>query len=257
MDFGTIFGILSAAGLIVYASLFGADFRTFLQTFFDVSSVCIVLLGSVSTVFIMYPMRSLIGIPKILWKCFFYSAIEPKDLIILIVQLSEKARKESILSLEKVKVPYPFMARGIQLIADGTEQTLLRNILDIDMSLMQQRHWRGQDIFKSLGTYAPAFGMIGTLIGLVQMLRQMDDPTTIGPAMAVALLTTLYGSVLANVVFLPLAKKLEERSKEEYQNMELMREGMLAIHKGEHPSIIKEKLHSFLPGSRRNVFRKW
>jgi chemotaxis protein MotA len=116
---------------------------------------------------------------------------------------------------------------------------------------MQQRHWRGQDIFKSLGTYAPAFGMIGTLIGLVQMLRQMDDPSTIGPAMAVALLTTLYGSLLANVIFLPLAKKLEERSKEEFQNMELMREGLLAIQKGEHPAIIREKLRSFLPGSSR------
>jgi chemotaxis protein MotA len=202
-------------------------------------------------------MRSLTGIPKILWKCFFYSPINPRDLIFLIVQLSEKARKESILALEKIQLPYPFMNRGIQLIADGTEQVLLRNILDIDMSLMQQRHWRGQDIFKSLGAYAPAFGMIGTLIGLVQMLRQMDDPTTIGPAMAVALLTTLYGSLLANIVFLPLAKKLEERSKEEYQNMELMREGMLAIQKGEHPAIIKEKLRSFLPSSRRSSRQTW
>jgi chemotaxis protein MotA len=251
MDFGTIFGIIAAMGLIIYACMFGADFNTFLQTFFDFPSVCIVLFGSMSTILIMFPLGNLKGVLKVFLKCFFYSSVNPRDLISQIVQLSEKARKESVLSLERVRVPYPFMARGIQLIADGTEQVLLRNILDIDMALMQQRHSRGQDIFKSMGTYAPAFGMIGTLIGLVQMLRQMDDPSTIGPAMAVALLTTLYGSLLANVIFLPMAKKLEERSKEEYQNMELMREGLLAIQKGEHPAIIREKLRSFLPNSTR------
>ncbi|MDR1242564.1 MAG: MotA/TolQ/ExbB proton channel family protein [Deltaproteobacteria bacterium] len=251
MDFGTIFGILSATGLIVYACMFGADLGTFIQTFVDLSSVCIVFLGSIATVFIMYPLHHLKGILKVLLKCFFYTPINSADIVTQIVRLSEKARRESILALEKARVPYPFMNRGIQLIADGTEQILLRNILDIDMSLMQQRHWRGQDVFKSLGTYAPAFGMIGTLIGLVQMLRQMDDPATIGPAMAVALLTTLYGSLMANVIFLPLAKKLEERSKEEYQSMELMREGILAIQKGEHPAVIKEKLYSFLPKASR------
>lgn len=255
MDIGTLLGVVAALGLIISASAMGGTFDEFIATFVDIPSILIVIGGSVSCLFVMYPMKVLKGAVKVTMKCFLFKPIDNLAVIDQIVALGEKARKESIVALEKVQVPYPFMARGVMLVSDGTEQSLLRNILDIDMALMQQRHWRGQDIFKSMGTYAPAFGMIGTLIGLVQMLRNMDDPNSIGPAMAVALLTTLYGSVLANAVFLPMAKKLEERSNEEYQSMELMREGVLSIQKGEHPALIKEKLQSFLPPSMRTERR--
>ena len=252
MDLGTILGLLSAVVLIVSACVTGSTFSAFIDTFVDLPSVLIVLGGSFATIIVMFPLKFLKGAFKVTMKCFFYKPLNPKAIIDQLVSLGEKARKESIVALEKVNTPYPFMNRGLLLVSDGTEQGLLRNILDIDMSLMQQRHWHSQDIFKSLGTYAPAFGMIGTLIGLVQMLRNMDDPSSIGPAMAVALLTTLYGSLLANVFFLPMAKKLEERSNEEYQCMELMREGIMAIQKGEHPALIREKLQSFLPPSMRS-----
>lgn len=222
-----------------------------LGSFVDVPSFAIVIGGTFATAFIQFPVKVLANAGKALMKCFFFKAVDPRTIIEQIITLSEKARKESIVALEKVQVSEPFLQRGVLLVADGTEQSFLRNVMDIDMAIMQQRHWRGQDVFKAMGTYGPAFGMIGTLIGLVQMLQSMDDPDSIGPAMAIALLTTLYGSVLANCVFLPLAKKLEERSSDEYRNVEMMREGILAIQKGEHPALVKEKLQSFLAPSLR------
>ncbi|MDR2892311.1 MAG: MotA/TolQ/ExbB proton channel family protein [Deltaproteobacteria bacterium] len=251
MDIGTILGLVSAITLIVAACLTGSTFGTMVDTFVDLPSVLIVFGGTFATIILMFPLNFLKSAFKVTMKCFFYKPLNYKEIVNQLVTLGEKARKESIVSLEKVSTPYPFLNRGLQLVSDGTEQGLLRTILDIDMSLMQQRHWRCQDIFKTMGTYAPAFGMIGTLIGLVQMLRNMDDPSSIGPAMAVALLTTLYGSLLSNIVFLPLAKKLEERSNDEYKCLELIREGILAIQKGEHPYLMREKLQSFLPASMR------
>lgn len=250
MDIGTLLGICSAFGLLGFAMLMlGAS----VSVFIDIPSIFIVLGGSFSAVLAMFPLKTIASTFKVMMKCFFYKLENPRALIEQIITLGEKARKESIISLEKVQVSDPFMARGIQMVADGTELSLLRKILDIDMAIMQQRHWRGQDVFKALGTAAPAFGMMGTLIGLVLMLRQMDDPSNIGPAMAMALITTFYGTLLANCVCLPMAKKLEERSKDEVRNMELMREGILSIQKGEHPYLIKEKLQSFLPHNMREV----
>lgn len=226
-----------------------------IMVFADLPSVMIVVGGSFSCIFIQFPGRVLLNSLKMLIKCFFYKVEDPRHLIEQIVLLGEKARKESIVALEKVQVSNKFMSRGVMMVADGTELSLLRSVLDIDIATMQQRHWRGQDVLKQLGTYSPAFGMIGTLIGLIQMLRQMDNPDAIGPAMAVALLTTLYGSFLANVLWLPMAKKLQERSDDETRNMELMKEGIISIQKGEHPSLVKEKLQSFLPPSIREERR--
>lgn len=224
-----------------------------LSAFLDWPSILIVVGGSLACVSIMFPGAVLRSAIKVMLKCFVYKTEDPRALIEQIVMLAEKARKESIVALEKVQLSNKFMERGIMMVADGTELSLLRNVLDIDISTMQQRHWRGQDVLKQLGTYAPAFGMIGTLIGLVQMLQQMDDPDSIGPAMAVALLTTFYGSFMANVMWLPMAKKLEERSNDETRNMELMKEGIVSIQKGEHPALVKEKLQSFLPPAMREV----
>lgn len=247
MDIGTIIGLVAAIGFIVSAIMMGSP----LSAFIDPPSILIVLGGTVATGFIMFPLSVLLSTIKVVAKCFIYKTEDPRQLIEQIVQLGEKARKESIVALEKVQVSNKFLARGVMMVADGTEFSLLRSVLDIDTSITQQRHWRGQEVLKQFGTYAPAFGMIGTLIGLVQMLQNMDDPSSIGPAMAVALLTTMYGSFLANVFFLPLAKKLEERSNDETRNLELMKEGILSIQKGEHPALVKEKLQSFLPPSLR------
>lgn len=251
MDLGTLVGLLATSGLVFAACFLGGSFSDFVGAFVDVNSIVLVIVGSFAVVLMQFPLKVFFGLGKVIKKTLISKPVNTQELIEQMVQLGDKARKESIVALEKVSINDPFLARGIQLVADGTELGLLRNILDIDMALMRQRHWRGQDILKTFGTFSPAMGMIGTLIGLVQMLKNMDDPNKIGPAMAIALLTTLYGSLMANVIFLPLAKKLEERSNEEYQVMELVREGVIAIQKGEHPALMREKLESFLPARMR------
>ncbi|MDR2503306.1 MAG: MotA/TolQ/ExbB proton channel family protein [Deltaproteobacteria bacterium] len=247
MDIGTLLGLIGAFGVCIAAVLLGANPMGFV----DLPSALIVLGGGLGVTIAMFPLKVIGSTIKVIGKCFFYKTDNPRSIIEELVMLSEKARKESIVALEKVQTSNKFLARGIMLVADGTELSTLRGVLDIDIAIMQQRHFRGQEVLKQMGTFFPAFGMIGTLVGLVQMLSNMDDPKSIGPAMAVALLTTLYGAVLANIVCLPLAKKLEERASDEDRNLMLAKEGIISIQKGEHPAILKEKLQSFLPPSMR------
>ncbi|NJB68451.1 chemotaxis protein MotA [Desulfobaculum xiamenense] len=243
MDIGTLLGLLSGFGLIVGSIMFGGGG---LGGFIDVPSVLIVVGGTMATAFIMFPMKIVFGSFKVAMKAFFAHDTDAASLINQVVMLAEKARKESLVALEKAPVDDPFIRKGILLVADGTEESLVRAVMDTEISFMKQRHRQGQGVFKGMGTMAPAFGMIGTLVGLVKMLQNLSDPAAIGPAMAVALLTTLYGAVLANVVFLPLAKKLEERSQEESLYMEIAMEGVISILHGEHPQIVREKLLAFL-----------
>ncbi len=235
-------------GLILGAIVMGNG----LGGFIDAPSLAIVIGGTIAVGFVMFPIKTVLSSIKVAMKCFFAKAPNPVESIQQIIKLAEKARKESLVSLEKVVVEDPYLKRGIQLVADGTEELLVRTVMETEISIMKQRHRRGQEVFKGLGTFAPAFGMIGTLVGLVQMLQNLDDPSSIGPAMAVALLTTFYGAVLANVFFLPMAKRLEERSNEEAHNMELTMEGVLSILNGDHPSIVREKLESFLAPNLRS-----
>ena len=184
-------------------------------------------------------------------KTVFFKSTDPHQIIRKIIELADTARRESLVALEKVSVEDPFMKKGVMLVADGTEETLVRAVLETEIKFLKQRHLQGQGVLKGMGTMAPAFGMIGTLIGLVNMLQNLSDPASIGPAMAVALLTTFYGAVLANVVFLPMATKLEGRSAEDQLYMEIMLEGVLSIQRGDHPSIVKEKLMAFLSPAMR------
>jgi chemotaxis protein MotA len=247
MDIATLIGILGSLGLIVGAIAVGGSMGGFV----DIPSVIVVVGGTFAVAFVMFPLKTILSAAKVIMKTFFAKPPELSDSIQTLIGLAEKARKESLVALEKVSVDNPFMKRGILLVSDGTEESIVRAVMELEMSNMVKRHRTGQDILKGMGTMAPAFGMIGTLIGLVQMLQNLDDPSSIGPAMAVALLTTFYGAIMANCLFLPMAKKLEERSNEEALNMELIMEGVLAILNGEHPSIVKEKLDSFLPPGQR------
>lgn len=247
MDIATIIGLFGALALIVGAIAVGGS----LAGFIDVPSILVVCGGTVAVAFIMFPLGTVLGSMKVGMKAFFSKPPDPLDSIDIVINLAEKARKESLVSLEKVSIDNEFLKRGVLLVADGTEESLIRSVMEIEVDIMKKRHRTGQEVFKGMGNMAPAFGMIGTLIGLVRMLQALDDPASIGPAMAVALLTTFYGAILANCIFLPLAKKLEERSNEEAMNMELMTEGVLSILNGEHPNIVKEKLNSFLPPSKR------
>ena len=180
-------------------------------------------------------------------RTFRFRKENPLRVVDDICGLADKARRESLVALEKVALADEFLKKGVRMVADGSSQFQVQSLLDAEINFMKQRHRRGQAVFKGLGSAAPAFGMIGTLVGLVNMLQNLSDPNSIGPAMAVALLTTFYGAVLSNLLFLPMAKKLEERSIDEQLLLQLKMEGVLSIMNGEHPTLIREKLMAFLP----------
>ncbi len=243
MDIATLIGLLAGFGLILGSILMKSN----LGAFIDIPSVMIVVGGTVASTLIMYPLPTVINSIKVVMKAFFSSIPNYKQTIEEIVRLAETARKEGLVSLEKASVDNDFLKKGCMLAADGTDPSLIKNILELEINYMIQRHRTGQGIFKNMGSMAPAFGMIGTLIGLVQMLQTLDDPSSIGPSMAVALITTFYGALLANLVFIPISKKLEGRSEAETLFMELAMEGIVSIARGENPRIIQEKLETFLP----------
>lgn len=247
MDLGVVLGILLGVVLIGGAIAMGGDVRGFI----NLPSFMITFGGSVAAVLVMFPLRTVMNAMKVAKVALREPKDSPLELIERIVQLAQKARKESILALENEPIEDPFLRKGIRLVVDGAEPDFIRDILRTEIYMMQERHKSGQKVFKGLGSFAPAFGMVGTLIGLIQMLRAIDDPQKIGPAMAVALITTLYGAVAANLVFLPIASKLEDRSRRETILREMMLEGVLSILAGENPRMIREKLWSFLPPQMR------
>ena len=191
------------------------------------------------------PLNSVLGTVGVVGKAFSTKVPAADELIANVVGMAKTARKD-ILALEKVEIEHTFLAKGIQLCVDGMKSDQICSVLETDVNSTAQRHKRGQEILEGMGQAAPAFGMIGTLIGLVQMLANMSDPSSIGPAMAVALLTTLYGAVLSNVVCLPLADKLKVRSQEEVLSMSICLEGVIGIAHGNTPSTIDQQLKGFL-----------
>ncbi len=242
MDIATLLGIVGGLGLIVGSIVLGGN----IMGFVDIASLVVVGGGTMAAVLVMFPMKTVISSIKVGMKTFFGKEPDPDALIRQIVELAELARKESLVAMEKANVSDPFLQKGVRLVADGSSPALVGSIMDSEINYMKRRHQRGQNVFKGLGSAAPAFGMVGTLVGLVQMLQNLSDPSSIGPSMAVALLTTFYGAVMANLIFLPMARKLEERSLDEQFYMEVALEGVLAIQNGEHPQLVKEKLQAFL-----------
>lgn len=251
MDIATILGIVSAFGLVVTAIFLGSG----LELFISIPSLMIVLGGTFGSTMINYPLKQVIGVLSVVKNAFFKKTLSSEDLIKKIMELSHKARKEGILSLEAdIKdEDDAFLQKGVQLSIDGLEPPAISDLLETEIDFIRNRHQQGAEVFTTMGTYAPAMGMIGTLIGLVQMLQSMDDPSTIGPAMAVALLTTFYGSVLANIVFMPIAGKLRTRSKEEMLVKELTIQGIISLTKGDNPRSIEQKLNAFLPPNMRGT----
>ncbi|WP_035068194.1 motility protein A [Nitratidesulfovibrio termitidis] len=243
MDFATLLGIVGGLALIITAIMMGGS----LLAFVDIPSVVIVIGGTITAILVMFPMEVVLGSVRIAVRTFRFRKENPLRVVDDICGLADKARRESLVALEKVALADEFLKKGVRMVADGSSQFQVQSLLDSEINFMKQRHRRGQAVFKGLGSAAPAFGMIGTLVGLVNMLQNLSDPGSIGPAMAVALLTTFYGAVLSNLVFLPMAKKLEERSIDEQLLLQLKMEGVLSIMNGEHPTLIREKLMAFLP----------
>lgn len=242
MDIATIIGLVGGFGLIITTIIMGGNAGGFV----DIPSVVVVLGGTFAATFVMFPLKTIIGTIKVAMKSILFKSQDPNEIINTITGLAEKARKESLVALEKVPIEDEYLKKGVLLVSDGSSEALVRSIMEIELDFMKQRHRQGQGVFKGMGMLAPAMGMIGTLIGLVNMLQNLEDPSSIGPAMAVALLTTFYGAVMANVVFIPIAKKLEERSEEDSLFKQIMIEGVASVQRGEHPSVVKDKLEAFL-----------
>lgn len=249
MDIATVLGVISAFGLVLIAIFMGGG----LALFINIPALMIVVGGTLGTTMINYPLREVLGVLKVVQKALFTKNISSDELIKNFFAFARKSRKEGILSLEGdiKEVSDEFLKKGVQLSIDGLEPQEINNLLETELDFLRSRHQLGAEVFTTMGTYAPAMGMIGTLIGLVQMLQGMDDPGTIGPAMAVALLTTFYGSVMANIVCMPIAGKLRTRSKEETLTKEMTIQGVISLSNGDNPRILEQKLYAFVPPNQR------
>jgi chemotaxis protein MotA len=248
LDIATIIGIVGGFALILISIMMGSP----LSTFINIPGITVVVGGTIMATLIMQKLPVVLGSMGIAMNAFFDKIEPPQNLIKQIVTMAGKARKGGLLALENEKIKNPYLARGVRMAVDGIEPAEIINTLKIEAESLLNRHETGHKVFKFMGATAPAMGMIGTLIGLVQMLRSLDDPSSIGPAMAVALLTTFYGAVLAFLIFNPIAEKLEDRTKQEEIQIDIILQGIDGITKGMNQSILEDKLVAFLsPKSRK------
>jgi chemotaxis protein MotA len=250
MDISTIGGIALGFILVVMAIILGG---VGIGLYIDIPSVLIVLGGSFAGLMISNPLPRVLGVAKFLKHAIQTPNYEMEKTITTLINFSERARREGLLALEDdiEEVEDEFLKNGIQLVVDGTDPELIKSILYNDVGQLEERHAIGIKVFDDWGALAPAFGMIGTLIGLIAMLANLDDPDAIGSGMATALITTLYGSFVANLLFIPIKNKLEDRDKTERLSRDIMIEGILSIQAGDNPNILKYKLISFLDPAKR------
>ncbi|MCL2008945.1 MAG: motility protein A [Synergistaceae bacterium] len=254
MDLTTIIGLLMAWILVIGGMAAGGNLGAYL----DFPSVLITGGGTIGAVIMAYPiniLRSVVGTVK---SAFIANEPDLLAMVQTIVSFAEKARREGLLALEAdvAELSDEFLKKSIQLVVDGTDPELVKAILDTEIGILEDRHSANKAIFDTTAELAPAYGMIGTLIGLIAMLGDLEDVSKLGPGMAVALITTMYGSMIANMIAIPISKKLATRSSKEIVSMELMVEGILAIQAGENPRIVEEKLKVFLPPALRSRLNK-
>ncbi len=247
MDLATLIGLVAGLGVMIGAILVGPSAGMFLNP----PSLIIVFGGTFAAVMMKFSMGQFIGAIKVALKTVINKITDTATLIEELEEMAQVARKDGLLALEGREIDDPFLKKGISMMVDGHSPEMINSVLKKDIDQMAQRHQTGANIMRGFGDFAPAMGMIGTLIGLVQMLANMEDPKSIGPAMAVALLTTLYGAMIANLVALPFADKLELRSDEEKRVKNLVLDGLASIQAGHNPRVIQELLSTYLPPSKR------
>ncbi len=249
MDLATLIGLLAAIGLVSGSIIIGGGAGAFIH----IPSMMITIGGAVFATLVTTRLKDMIGVAGVLKNAFFEKELPLNEIVDTMVNFAMISRREGVLALEKElkKVDNDFIVKGVQLAVDGTEEELTRAILETELEYISFRHSQGQKLFQKFGEYGPAFGMIGTLIGLIQMLRNMNDPSALGPGMATALITTFYGSFMANVIFLPIADKLKVRGDLEELEKAIVLEGVASIQAGENPRLVKEKLLSFIPKGMR------
>jgi chemotaxis protein MotA len=251
VDLASVIGLSSSIFVVIFGMYLGGS----LMAFVDIPSIFIVLGGTLGAVMVANPMSRTKNLFHILKQAFVSETIDMIGLIQTLVSFAEKARREGLLALEEdaSQLDDEFMRKSIQLVVDGTDPELVKSILDTEIGLLEERHSANKGFFDSIAELGPAFGMLGTLIGLIQMLGNLSDPSSLGPGMAVALITTFYGSIMANMISIPISKKLVQNSNAEVLCRELMVEGILSIQAGENPRIVEEKLKVFLPPNMRKA----
>jgi chemotaxis protein MotA len=249
MDIATIVGLVMGIGLVIGSILIGGS----LVPFINVPSLMITVGGSIAALLINFSLETLKGAVNVMKKCFLVKLPSTTDTIEKFTELAGIARRDGLIALEPEveKLTDQFMIRGLELVMGGVAKEEIISVLEIEIAYIEQRHEQGKKIVDATAAAAPAFGMIGTLIGLVQMLRNLDDPSQIGVGMATALLTTLYGALIANLFCLPLSGKLEARSKEEVMLRELMMSGLVSLIDGQPPRSVRERLLAYMSASER------
>jgi chemotaxis protein MotA len=254
LDILTWVGILAGVFVVIWGILIGSP----LSVFYDFASVVITVFGSVCALLINYPFSEIKRLPKVIGKAFTDKIKSGTETIQIFTVLSRRARREGLLSLEDEisNIEDEFLKRGLQMVVDGIEPETIREIMELEIGEMEGRHKVGIDMLKSWAAYAPAFGMIGTLIGLIQMLVNLTDSSSIASGMAVALITTFYGSVMANLVLTPMASNLSLKNGQEAAAREMMLEGILSIQSGVNPRIVEEKLICYLSPSERKKYNQ-
>ncbi len=252
MDLATVIGLIAGITLTLVSILMGGE----ISIFINIPSFVLVVGGTIASTLINYPLGDVLKVFNTVKNSFIQKLTPVENLIEKLVEFATIARREGILALEgpASELDDDFLQRGVQLAVDGTAPELLKDILTTELAFMEDRHALGQSVLMAMAAYAPAYGMIGTLIGLVQMLSTMEDPSLIGAGMAVAILTTLYGALISNLVMLPLAGKLKVRTAEELLLREVVIEGILSIQSGDNPRIVEQKLKAFIaPDLRKHI----
>ncbi|QDU88225.1 Chemotaxis protein PomA [Pirellulimonas nuda] len=250
MDIATAAGVVTAIALILASIVIGGGK---MGAFVDPPSVMVVVGGGIAATLVAFPLKNFLSVFSVGLKVLFYKSASIPEIIDQIVSLAETARRDGLLALEgrMSEIENEFVALGVQMAVDGARPEVIEDVLRTEVDGVATRHRDGKALFDTLGRYAPAFGMIGTLMGLIIMLGDMSDPSKIGAGMAVALLTTLYGAIMANVICLPFADKLGYTNKQELLVMEIVIRGIMAIQQGENPKVIRQKLTTFVPPKQR------
>ena len=249
MDLATIVGLLGSTAVLIYLMLDGGGF----STFYNFHPVAVVFIGSFTVTFIRLGFKEFFNGVRAAGAIFKSASFKPDEFIAQAVEIADAARKGGLLSLEGKEIKNAFMKKGVQLLIDGHDHDIVKSMLSKDMMLALERHMWAQRMFRAIADVAPAMGMIGTLIGLVLMMGNMSDPKSIGPAMSIALLATLYGAVLANMICYPIADKLELRSNQERLTKALVIDALAGIQAGQNPRVIEENLKSYLPSRSRDT----
>ena len=249
MDIATALGLLAGAAVVVTLILMGGDLRMF----YDIHAIIVIFGGSFAATLIRFPIATMLhGLPLGARFAFTLRRTTQRELVDEIARLAEIARRQGPIGLEKVEIQDPFLAKGIRFVADGYDADFIRDNLERDRDNFLTHLDEGQKIYRAIGDCAPAFGMIGTLIGMVQMFANMTDPSKLGPFMAVALLATLYGAVVANLICLPIADKLHGKLIDEEVNRTLIIDGVLMIRDAKSPALVREMLLAYLPEKHRD-----